>query len=311
MSARASIVWFRQDLRLEDHPALGAAVQRGGPIIPVFIWPPEDEGAWTPGAASRWWLRRSLMRLNADLRQRGSQLSIRRGDSTAILQTLVRETGAAAVFWNRRYEPTAVGQERSAEARLRAMGLTGESFNAGLLVEPGEVRTRDGKPYQVFTPFWKACLSRENPRPPLPAPEKLTAPPLWPESLPLEELRLEPTVDWAAGVIHSPLGARIAALTHNLDPQTVAGASRSAEGGRGGDRRDLPTADRGSCPGAPARVGSAEADEGLTLPHRACVGAGIATSDSYFINILNEALVRLPPKRCLCLISRPLITPNR
>jgi deoxyribodipyrimidine photo-lyase len=200
MSARASIVWFRQDLRLEDHPALGAAVQRGGPIIPVFIWSPEEEGAWTPGAASRWWLRRSLMRLNADLRQRGSQLSIRRGDSTAILQALVRETGAAAVFWDRRYEPTAVDQERAAETRLRPMGLTAESFNAGLLVEPGEVRARSGKPYQVFTPLWKACLSREDPQPPLPAPEKLTAPSLWPESLPLEELCLEPTIDWAAGL---------------------------------------------------------------------------------------------------------------
>jgi deoxyribodipyrimidine photo-lyase len=118
MSARASIVWFRQDLRLEDHPALRAAVQRGGPIIPVFIWSPEEERAWAPGAASRWWLRRSLARLNADLRQRGSRLSIRQGISTAILQTLVRDTGADAVFWNRRYEPAAVGQERTVQTSL-------------------------------------------------------------------------------------------------------------------------------------------------------------------------------------------------
>jgi len=195
MSAQASIVWFRQDLRLEDHPALQAAVQRGRPIIPVFIWSPEEEGAWAPGAASRWWLRRSLTCLDADLRQRGSWLSIRRGRSAAILQTLARDTGADAVFWNRCYEPAAASQERIVQTSLQAAGLTAESFNAGLLVEPGEVRTRDGKPYQVFTPFWKACLCRGNPQPPLPAPEKLTALPLWPESLPLEELRLEPMVD--------------------------------------------------------------------------------------------------------------------
>ena len=93
------------------------------------------------------------MCLNADLRQRGSQLSILRGDSAAVLQTLVRETGADAVLWNRRYEPADAGLEHTVQTSLRAAGLTAESFNAGLLVEPGEARTRDGKPYQVFMPL--------------------------------------------------------------------------------------------------------------------------------------------------------------
>ena len=54
--AGGSIVWFRQDLRLADNPALLAAIRHGGPIIPVFVWAPEEEGGWQPGAASRWWL---------------------------------------------------------------------------------------------------------------------------------------------------------------------------------------------------------------------------------------------------------------
>jgi len=73
-----TLVWFRQDLRLGDNPALIAALGRGGPNIPVFIWAPDEEGQWTPGAASRWWLHQSLGHLDASLRRLGSRLIIRR-----------------------------------------------------------------------------------------------------------------------------------------------------------------------------------------------------------------------------------------
>jgi deoxyribodipyrimidine photo-lyase len=53
MRQHVSIVWFRHDLRLHDNPALRAEIQRGGPMLPVFIWSPQEEGAWAPGAASR------------------------------------------------------------------------------------------------------------------------------------------------------------------------------------------------------------------------------------------------------------------
>ena len=66
---RPTLVWFRLDLRLTDNPALSAAVRRGGPVIPVYIWAPEEEGAWPPGAASRWWLHHSLAALDAGLRE--------------------------------------------------------------------------------------------------------------------------------------------------------------------------------------------------------------------------------------------------
>lgn len=66
MRPKPSIVWFRQDLRLADNPALVSAVERGGAVIPLFIWAPEDEGAWAPGGASHWWLQQSLARLDLD-----------------------------------------------------------------------------------------------------------------------------------------------------------------------------------------------------------------------------------------------------
>src|SRR5512139_2751803 len=100
-----ALVWFRLDLRLADNPALAAASARCNRIVPVFIWAPEEEGDWPPGAASRWWLHQSLQSLDSGLRRRGARLILRRGPSLDALRSLALESGAEGVFWNRRYEP--------------------------------------------------------------------------------------------------------------------------------------------------------------------------------------------------------------
>src|SRR5436190_7437209 len=110
-SGLVSLVWFRLDLRLADNPALAAALERGGSVVPVFIHAPDEEAPWSPGAASNWWLHQSLQSLDASLRKLGSQLILRRGPTLATLQALIRETGATAVFWNRRYEPAAIARD--------------------------------------------------------------------------------------------------------------------------------------------------------------------------------------------------------
>ena len=192
ISNAATIVWLRLDLRLADNPALIAAVKRGLPVIPVFIWAPEEEGDWPPGTASRWWLHQSLAALDATLRNLGSRLIIRRGPTLDTLRTVMKETRADAVFWNRRYEPALVGRD----ARIKAT-VAAESFNSALLVEPWEIHNAEGHPYRVFTPFWRACVSRYANDVPATSPMKLPAPRKWPQSLTLEALELEPKVDRA------------------------------------------------------------------------------------------------------------------
>ena len=168
--------------------------------MPVFVWAPEEEGAWPPGSASRWWLHQSLARLAEDFRAAGTELLIRRGSSLTELQAVAKETGAAAVFWNRRYEPASIARDRKVEAALRAAGLHAESFNAALLYEPWTIQNKAGRPFQVFTPFWRSCLASAEPAKPLPAPRKLAAPPRQPASLPPAALKLQPNPDWAAGL---------------------------------------------------------------------------------------------------------------
>ena len=198
-SSAPALLWFRLDLRLSDNPALAAALERRAPVIPVFIWAPEEEGAWPPGAASRWWLDRSLAMLTADLEKRGSRLIVRRGPTLAALSLLVAETGASAVFWNRRYEPAAVARDREVKAKLRESGLDARSFNGNLLFEPWTIRNSGGEPFRIFTPFWRACLNVSVAPACKDAPKRLPSPETWPGSLDRADLGLEPVVDWASG----------------------------------------------------------------------------------------------------------------
>src|SRR4051812_43152713 len=110
-SPGVSIVWFRRDLRLADNPALRAA-SIAGAVIPVFIW--DDDQPWPIGAASKWWLHQSLTALAKSLEAVRSRLIVRQGPSSETLLAIAKETGANAVYWNRRYEPALIEKDREA-----------------------------------------------------------------------------------------------------------------------------------------------------------------------------------------------------
>jgi deoxyribodipyrimidine photo-lyase len=198
MSAPA-IVWFRNDLRLADNPALSVAARSGAPIIALYVLDDVNAGDWRMGSASRWWLHHSLAALAVDLAKLGAPLILRRGGAQFVIEELVSATGAGAVYWNRLYEPWAMRRDSEIKAQLRARGVTAESFNGSLLFEPAALRNKSGDPFRVFTPFWRACLAAEPPAPPLPAPKKLNVAPA-PQSDALDDWKLLPTKpDWAGG----------------------------------------------------------------------------------------------------------------
>ena len=192
----ATLVWFRQDQRLEDNSALSWAAEQGGPVIPVYIWATEEEEGRPLGRASQWWLRNSVEALNEQLLGLGSRLVVRQGPSTETLKQLATEVGASSICWNRRYEPAARRSDSQIETELSKLGLRVETFNSTLLFEPREIAKGDGKPYQVFTPFWLRCLSQNQWAEPTGKPAQLLAPPIWPDSRPLPDVPA-PTKDHA------------------------------------------------------------------------------------------------------------------
>ncbi|MDZ8276681.1 deoxyribodipyrimidine photo-lyase [Microbacterium aquimaris] len=196
-----SLVWFRDDLRLADNPALRAAIDRGEPVIGVYILDEESAGVRPLGGAARWWLHHSLAELRDRFIDRGSVLVLRRGAAGRVIRDLRDETGAGAVFWNRRYG----GPEREIDAdlksALRDAGVEVASFAANVLFEPWTVTTGAGSHYSVYTPFWKACREQPAPRKPLPEPRRIPGQAHPPASDELDDWGLLPTrPDWAGGL---------------------------------------------------------------------------------------------------------------
>jgi deoxyribodipyrimidine photo-lyase len=194
-----AIVWFRRDLRLAGNPALEAALRVHERVLPLYIHAPHEETPWQPGAASRWWLHHSLTALQTDLRRRGVELQVRTGDSLAVLQQLLAQSGADAVYWNRLYEPAIIARDRRIKRLLREQGCAVQSFNAALLIEPWDIATGQGGPYRVFTPYWRNARAQLLPRPAAPAPARLTATAVA-ERADIAALQLLPRIAWDTGM---------------------------------------------------------------------------------------------------------------
>lgn len=173
MAGSPTIVWFRDDLRVADHPALAAAADRGTPIVCVYVLDEVSHGIRPLGGAAKWWLHGSLDALAASLEALGGALVLRRGPAARVIRSLVEETGAGAVFWNRRYGGPERALDTALKAELTDAGVEARSFAANLLFEPWTIRTGQGTPFSVFTPFWRACTSAPEPRHPLPAPSSI------------------------------------------------------------------------------------------------------------------------------------------
>ncbi len=195
------ILWFRRDLRLSDNPAISAAAAAGTSVIPLFILDEESDGIRPLGGASRWWLHHSLASLAKSVTGLGSPLVLRRGPAERVLQGLIDETGAKGVFWNRLYDAASIQRDTRIMKGLQAGDLSAESFNGSLLHEPWTIETKTGKPYSVFTPFWKAICALGDPGTSAATPDRLLAPSAPVKSDVLGDWGLlPPGPDWAGGL---------------------------------------------------------------------------------------------------------------
>ncbi|MEM9580878.1 MAG: deoxyribodipyrimidine photo-lyase [Pseudomonadota bacterium] len=238
--AQPTLLWLRRDLRLTDHPALMAAIKRGGPVIPVYI---RDEVTDTLGAAPKWRLGEGLGHFAATLEDCGSGLVLRSGDALKCLQSLISETGADAVYWSRLYDPDSVQQDTSVKAALKEQGIDARSFGGHLMFEPWTAETKTGGFYKVYTPFWKSVKTRDVDAP-LSAPGRIPAPDSWPASDSLDDWQLGAAMKRGAAIVagHARVGEQaaqdrlasfmdnwIADYAQNRDRPAVPGTSRLSE----------------------------------------------------------------------------------
>jgi deoxyribodipyrimidine photo-lyase len=212
-SAPPCIVWFRDDLRLSDHPALHAASKTGRPVICLYVLDelPGVPNARPLGAATRWWLAQSLRALHQRLAATGASLLLRRGSAAKIIVELARTTGADTVFWNEVAQALRQAVADQVTAALHEIGVASHSYSGDLLAAPARIRNKDNRGLHVFTPFWRRVQALGDPPKPLPAPERVCpGPDLGGDAL--EDWRFEPTrPDWAGGLRESWTPGELAA----------------------------------------------------------------------------------------------------
>ncbi|MFT6914255.1 MAG: deoxyribodipyrimidine photo-lyase [Motiliproteus sp.] len=209
MNDVTTLVWFRQDLRINDNPALFYAAEQGS-ILPVYILDDEHAGEWRLGGASRWWLHQSLTALDLSL---DGGLRFFCGDPLRLIPELLQASGIRRVVWNRCYQPWQINRDKALKRLLTDQGIEVHTYNGSLLWEPWSVLKKDQTPYKVFTPYFRsACQALDTPRFPLPAPAAVQLSAHAPKGLPLESLELMPKHRWYQGLaLHWQPGERGAA----------------------------------------------------------------------------------------------------
>lgn len=199
MPDSVAIHWFRQDLRMQDNPALTAASQHGR-VLPVYILDDANAQHWRMGAASRWWLHHSLHALNRSL---DGRLWILQGDASVLLPKLAKTHKASLVTWNRCYEPWRIRRDTELKTTLHAQGIAVDSSNGSLLFEPGSVVKGDGSAYKVFTPFYKQALSLLSHSRPAAYADQLALQNCGQGADKIERLQLLPATPWYSGLQQS------------------------------------------------------------------------------------------------------------
>jgi deoxyribodipyrimidine photo-lyase len=199
------IIWFRNDLRIADNPALALAAETGAPALCVYVEAPEAAAGRPLGGAAKWWLAGSLRELERRLAEIGGRLDVVRGDPAILIPEIARASGASLVVWNRRYSSAEQKLDAGVKASLAQAGVEARSSSGHLLHEPWTIATKAGGPVKVFSAFWRAAQAIGGPARANAAPTRLESAPFpalaGVEPVAVDALGLEPAdPDWAGGM---------------------------------------------------------------------------------------------------------------
>ena len=156
LQMRTAIVWFRRDLRVHDHPALTAAHRETERVVPLFVLDPRLLVAGRfPSRNRAWFMLASLRELRGALRDRGGELFVRAGRPENVLPRIARDVGAETVHFASDVSPFAMARDRRVTAALDGIAEV-RRHPGNFVADVGKPATKQGKPFVVFSPFWRA-----------------------------------------------------------------------------------------------------------------------------------------------------------
>ncbi|MCA9405309.1 MAG: deoxyribodipyrimidine photo-lyase [Candidatus Omnitrophica bacterium] len=157
---KTSIFIFRRDLRLSDNTGLLEALNKSESVLPCFIFDPRQIGDHDYKSSNALeFMVQSLQDLGAQLQKKGADLYIFHGEAHTVLEKLIKEVKADAVFVNRDYTPFSIHRDYALADLCRQHKVFFSQSADCLLNEPESITKKDGGVYTVFTPFFKKALS--------------------------------------------------------------------------------------------------------------------------------------------------------
>lgn len=158
------LVWFRRDLRTQDHAALSLALQQCKQLHCVFVFDRDILDPLSRQDRRVEFIRESLVEVDAELRRLSGRpqagLIVLHGRASEEIPTLATTLQAGAVFAAHDYEPQAIARDGSVQSQLMALGIHWMTCKDHVIFEKSEVLTQTGKPYGVFTPYMRAWRAR-------------------------------------------------------------------------------------------------------------------------------------------------------
>ena len=237
------LLWLSNNLRLSDNPALHAAVDSAGAngeVLPVYI--KDTANPWPIQGAAAWWLHHSLAALANSIKNKGGELSLFEGNPATLVPELVNQNKIDAVYLSQSFEPYEVQLQANIHKWCKQHNIECKRFAGHLLLNPDTHLNKQGKPFQVFTPYYKAALAAHTIPHAKPIPSNLAK--VWaakklPKSVALNKLKLLPTLNWADQFnsqwqpgeegahknVREAIEDKIASYTHDRDFPAVDGTS--------------------------------------------------------------------------------------
>ncbi|MGZ4276735.1 MAG: cryptochrome/photolyase family protein [Solirubrobacteraceae bacterium] len=170
-----AVVWFRRDLRVHDHPALAEACREFERVVPLFVFDPRLLGGRFRSLNRTAWMLDCLRELDGELRERGARLVTRHGAPHTEVRSVAAEVGASAVYVSDDVTGFARARDDAVEAALARDGVQLRRRPGVYIADLDAVRTKQGRPYTVFTPFLRAWRAQER-RPVERAPRAIAMP---------------------------------------------------------------------------------------------------------------------------------------